>query len=119
MTLSRSAASVPYVSYAMRTFASSRPESSGSAPGRSTDCVRMVPTEPRVSDDGTEHAAFQVGRGRFQMQRLEQCDAQAEEARIAAVARAARRDAEHVDDPRRTVAEQDDPVREVDGLVEI
>ncbi|HEV2010864.1 MAG TPA: hypothetical protein VGS17_07550, partial [Candidatus Limnocylindria bacterium] len=56
---------------------------------------RAPPAEPRTLADGTQLAPFQ-------MKRLEERDAQAEQVGIAPIAGAARRDAKDVDDPGRT-----------------
>ena len=53
------------------------------------------------------------------MQRLEQSDPQRRERRIAAVARPRRGHRDHVDDARRTFAEEDDAVRQVHRFVEV
>src|SRR5438132_13556402 len=99
MTLSFAGASVPYVSYAIRTGASVLPESRRSGSGRSTYCVWIVPTAPRPS------AANE--RAPFEMQRLEQRDAESEQARVAPVARASGRDPQDIGDARRPVGEED------------
>src|SRR6266508_6259580 len=99
----------------MRTGASVAPESSRSGSGRSTCCVRTTPTLPapgRALARDTDGAPLEV-------QRFEERDAQPQQGRIAPVARAARSDAEDVLHPARPLAEQDDVVREVDGLVEV
>src|SRR5258706_15915564 len=111
MTLSFAPARVPYVSYAIRTGASVFPDSSRSGSGRSAYWVWIVPTVPRRSSANE--------RAPFEMQRLEQRDAESEQARVAPVARASGRHAQDIRDARGPVGEEDHTIGEVHGFVEV
>jgi len=72
----------------------------------------MVPAEPRALSGRTQLAPLEV-------QRFEERHPQAEQIGVPSVTRTPRRDAEDIHDARGTIAEQDDTISEVYGLVEV
>src|SRR5438552_15001143 len=100
----------------MRTGASERPESRRSGCGRSMCSVRATPTLPTRSETALDRDRDLAP---LEVEGFEQRDAEAGQARVAPVARTLGRDAQDVLHAARPLAEEDDTVREIDGLIEV